>query len=169
MRNKEYEIAKEELLSLAGVGPKVADCVLLMSLDKPGAIPVDTHVWTIAKRDYGFNTGTSAKTLTARNYQSIGDKFRQVFGEQAGWAHSVLFSAEVLKQKGTSPIKKEEVTPITPQSISKKRAIIETECVKEEVEQNDDITHDEVSKKNPKSQLGFLARTLPTFKIQKLQ
>jgi N-glycosylase/DNA lyase len=29
------------------VGPKVADCILLMSLDKMGAIPVDTHVWQV--------------------------------------------------------------------------------------------------------------------------
>eukprot|EP00983_Pelagomonas_calceolata_P112615 1159898-Pelagomonas_calceolata.AAC.3 len=28
-----------------GVGPKVAACVCLFSLDKHGAVPVDTHVW----------------------------------------------------------------------------------------------------------------------------
>lgn len=33
----------------AQVGPKVADCICLMSLDKTGAIPVDTHVWSIAQ------------------------------------------------------------------------------------------------------------------------
>ena len=27
---------------------KVADCILLMSLDKPDAIPVDTHMFQIA-------------------------------------------------------------------------------------------------------------------------
>lgn len=34
LRKMEAEKAKEELLRLHGVGPKVADCVLLMSLDK---------------------------------------------------------------------------------------------------------------------------------------
>ncbi|PVU97920.1 hypothetical protein BB561_000176 [Smittium simulii] len=47
-----YADAKSELLNLTGVGPKVADCILLMSLNKTNAIPVDTHVLQIAKRDY---------------------------------------------------------------------------------------------------------------------
>ncbi|KAJ1441117.1 DNA glycosylase, partial [Ochromonadaceae sp. CCMP2298] len=40
------------LLELPGVGRKVADCVALFSLDQTAAIPVDTHVWNIAIRDY---------------------------------------------------------------------------------------------------------------------
>lgn len=31
---------------------KVADCVALMSLNKPQVVPVDTHVLQIAIRDY---------------------------------------------------------------------------------------------------------------------
>ena len=44
---------QEALLGFAGVGRKVADCVALFSLDQADAIPVDTHVWQIALRDYG--------------------------------------------------------------------------------------------------------------------
>lgn len=43
LRNTEYKDAHEALLQLQGVGPKVADCVCLMSLDKTEAVPVDTH------------------------------------------------------------------------------------------------------------------------------
>jgi N-glycosylase/DNA lyase len=43
LRKVEYREAHAALLELPGVGPKVADCVCLMSLDKPGAVPVDTH------------------------------------------------------------------------------------------------------------------------------
>jgi 3-methyladenine DNA glycosylase/8-oxoguanine DNA glycosylase len=40
---KDYREAHDALLEFSGVGPKVADCVCLMSLDKMGAVPVDTH------------------------------------------------------------------------------------------------------------------------------
>ena len=48
LRAKSYEEARKELLTFPGIGPKVADCILLMSLDKPAAIPVDTHMFQIA-------------------------------------------------------------------------------------------------------------------------
>lgn len=35
---------QEALVSLPGVGRKVADCVALFSLDQMGAVPVDVHV-----------------------------------------------------------------------------------------------------------------------------
>ena len=38
-----YRTAHEELLTLQGVGPKVADCVCLMGLGWGEAVPVDTH------------------------------------------------------------------------------------------------------------------------------
>jgi endonuclease III len=45
----EPEVARKELLSIKGVGPKTADCVLLFSCDRD-VIPVDTHVFRITKR-----------------------------------------------------------------------------------------------------------------------
>lgn len=59
-----------------------------MSLDKTGAIPVDTHVWQIAARDY-MPKLTKAKSMTDKIYREIGDHFRGLFGDYAGWAHSV--------------------------------------------------------------------------------
>ncbi|EMR11731.1 hypothetical protein PNEG_00165 [Pneumocystis murina B123] len=43
LRNKSYYEAKNSLCELMGVGYKVADCVCLMSLDQPSAVPIDTH------------------------------------------------------------------------------------------------------------------------------
>ena len=43
LRTTSYRDAHTALLEIPGVGPKVADCVALMSLDKAGAVPVDTH------------------------------------------------------------------------------------------------------------------------------
>lgn len=88
LRLVSYREAHDALLELPGVGPKVADCVCLMSLDKPGALPVDTHVWQIAQRDYRFK-GMKGKTLNKATYDAIGDHFRALWGEEAGWAHSV--------------------------------------------------------------------------------
>lgn len=50
---------------------KVADCVCLMSMDKAGAIPVDTHVWQIAARDY-IPKLKQSKSLTDNLYKEIG-------------------------------------------------------------------------------------------------
>ncbi len=43
------EEAKQELLSIDGVGPKTAACVLLFALGRP-ALPVDTHVYRVSRR-----------------------------------------------------------------------------------------------------------------------
>ncbi|KAI1844402.1 hypothetical protein JX266_009496 [Neoarthrinium moseri] len=89
-----YKEAHEKLLSLSGVGPKVADCVCLMGLGWGEAVPVDTHVWQIAQRDYKFGK-TKTKTFSKVMYDSVGDHFRKIWGSQAGWAQSVLFTANL--------------------------------------------------------------------------
>uniref|UniRef100_UPI00398EBC93 N-glycosylase/DNA lyase n=1 Tax=Pristiophorus japonicus TaxID=55135 RepID=UPI00398EBC93 len=97
LREAPYEEAKRALCTLPGVGAKVADCVCLMSLDKPEVIPVDTHVWQITKRDYLSHLGAGQKSLTDKMYREIGDFFRSLWGPFAGWAHSVLFAADLKK------------------------------------------------------------------------
>lgn len=52
--------AKSWLRELPGVGPKTAGCVLLFSLGKP-ALPVDTHVFRVAKRLGLIDSKTSAE------------------------------------------------------------------------------------------------------------
>lgn len=89
-----YRAAHDELLALQGVGPKVADCVSLMGLGWGEAVPVDTHVWQIAQRDYKFGRGKHS-SLTKATYDAVGDKFRSLWGKEAGWAHSVLFTADL--------------------------------------------------------------------------
>jgi N-glycosylase/DNA lyase len=106
-----YRRAHEELLQLQGVGPKVADCVCLMGLGWGESVPVDTHgkercaylswsklisriVWQIAQRDYKFGKGKHS-SLTKATYDAIGNKFRSLWGKEAGWAHSVLFTADL--------------------------------------------------------------------------
>ncbi|KAL5340330.1 DNA glycosylase [Aspergillus crustosus] len=89
-----YREAHEKLLDLQGVGPKVADCVSLMGLGWGESVPVDTHVWQIAQRDYKFGKG-SHKSLTKATYDAVANHFRKLWGKEAGWAHSVLFTADL--------------------------------------------------------------------------
>merc|ERR1712008_669860 len=53
----------------------------------------DTHVWKLAKRHYGIMDNS----LTPKVYDDIFDRFHGTFGDKAGWAHSVLFVAELRK------------------------------------------------------------------------
>ncbi|KAK3263766.1 8-oxoguanine glycosylase ogg1 [Cymbomonas tetramitiformis] len=101
LRDSSYKEAKEALLTLPGVGPKVAACVCLFSLDKHSAIPVDTHVWQVALKHY--TPQLEGKTLTPRIMDVVEDAFGDVFGEWAGWAHNVLFVADLASQKHRLP------------------------------------------------------------------
>ncbi|CAO1615287.1 unnamed protein product [Parajaminaea phylloscopi] len=100
IRRLDYHTAREELLKLQGVGPKVADCILLMSMDQPSSIPVDRHVFQFAARWYGLRNA---------KYEDLATYFRQRWGEYAGWAHSVLFTADLRAFKDyQGDVKKEE-------------------------------------------------------------
>lgn len=90
LRRKPYKEAKEALLELSGVGPKVADCVCLMALDKHDCVPVDTHIWQVAKRDYGLKF-----TQNAKGYEFVQESFRELWGEYAGWAQALIFAQDL--------------------------------------------------------------------------
>lgn len=107
-----YKDAHLHLSNLPGVGPKVADCVCLMGLGWGEAVPVDTHVWQIAQRDYRLGGKMKTKTFTRAMYDSVGDHFRKIWGSQAGWAQSVLFTANLKSfadHKGSQAKVEEEV------------------------------------------------------------
>ena len=99
---------QEKMIQFCGVGRKVADCVALFSLRQADAIPVDTHVWNIARRDYDTTKSLkNAKSMTPSVYQQTGDLFRNLFRNKAGWAHSLLFVAELPSFR---PILPEDIT-----------------------------------------------------------
>ena len=51
-------------------------------------------VWQIAQRDYHFGKGRN-RSLTKATYDAVADHFRALWGKEAGWAHSVLFTADL--------------------------------------------------------------------------
>ncbi|XP_055318709.1 N-glycosylase/DNA lyase [Sitodiplosis mosellana] len=98
VQNMSYKDAHAELVTLTGIGPKVADCICLMSLNHLEAIPVDTHVLKLATEHY-LPKGREIKSMTPKLYNEIGDAFRQVYGPLSGWAQTVLFCADLVKFK----------------------------------------------------------------------
>lgn len=96
LRGHSIDSIRKSLMAFDGVGPKVADCVALFSLDASGTVPVDTHVWSIACRDFDDDgTLKAAKSVTPKIYDLVGERFRERFGAYAGWAHSIMFAAEL--------------------------------------------------------------------------
>ena len=82
LKSAGYEYAKSELLKLSGVGNKVADCVLLFSLEKYGSFPVDVWIKRIMEYCY-FDGETNKETISA----FAGEKF----SELGGFAQQYLF------------------------------------------------------------------------------
>jgi len=85
---------------LSGVGPKVADCVLLFSSDKDEAFPIDVWIARAVSRYYPHLLGQklvkklasrSTRSLSGGVYESISSAVRSYFGRNAGYAQQYLF------------------------------------------------------------------------------
>ncbi|KAL5776919.1 hypothetical protein ACOSP7_009845 [Xanthoceras sorbifolium] len=101
LRKLDLQEAVDALCTLPGVGPKVAACISLFSLDQHHAIPVDTHVWQIATR-YLIPELAGAR-LTPKLYSRVSEAFVSKYGKYAGWAQTLLFVAELPSQKAILP------------------------------------------------------------------
>lgn len=111
LRQLTYAEAKKRLRSFAGVGPKVADCVLLFSLGKYEAFPVDVWIKRVVLQHYSH---LLPKELTQKlsqrgkldntNYSKISDACRSYFGEYAGYAQEYLYHYERMTNKAAGAI-----------------------------------------------------------------
>jgi N-glycosylase/DNA lyase len=108
LRDVPYREAHAALVELRGIGAKIADCVCLFSLDKTEAVPVDTHVWQLARALY-FPDWPQRKSLTNLAYETVAGAFRSRFGEWAGYAQNFLFYDHFTAHwGGKSPLLKEK-------------------------------------------------------------
>ncbi len=87
---------------LLGVGPKVADCVLLYSCGKDESFPIDVWIARALARSYPWLIGSSLMArlkrdgkvrLAAGDYAKLSASVRGYFGEYAGYAQQYLFMA----------------------------------------------------------------------------
>jgi endonuclease-3 len=74
---------RETLLSVDGVGPKTADCVLLFAGGQAGVFPVDTHVHRIARR-----TGLAPADADHEGVRAALE--RDVPAEKCGFGHTAM-------------------------------------------------------------------------------
>lgn len=81
-----YPEAKKHIMTLCGVGPKVADCILLFAAGKENAFPVDVWVKKIVCRLY--LTDKDEKTVSVKEIERFATEH---FPRYAGYAQQVLF------------------------------------------------------------------------------
>lgn len=98
LKRLDYREVKRELLLLPGVGQKVADCVLLFSLEKLEAFPIDIWIKRATTNLYSkyFESSfiervANKGSITPKEYETIGSFAREYFGNYAGYAQEYLF------------------------------------------------------------------------------
>ena len=84
LHHMEYGKAREKLLELHGVGPKVADCVLLFGCAHTRAFPVDVWMARAMERHFG---------MSGLSREQMREKAQQIFGEDAGLVQQYIFHA----------------------------------------------------------------------------
>ena len=94
LKESSYHDAKEKLRLIPGIGNKVADCILLFSLDKLESFPLDRWMIRILERYYSDKFQLETKTITEKQYEVIHEKIVDYFGAYAGYAQQFLFKME---------------------------------------------------------------------------
>ena len=93
-----YDEAKEKLLGIYGIGNKLADCILLFSLEKTEAFPIDVWIARSIHSYYrsllnqeGFKLDFKSTKLNPNKYNLLSKIMRQHFGKYAGYAQQYLY------------------------------------------------------------------------------
>ena len=101
LRLVSYQQARDRLLECSGIGEKIADCVLLFSLDKLEAFPIDRHIGRgLVSYFFPDLRETQLKELQRRS--------RASFGRHTGLIGQLLFQA--IRRDSSAP----SVAPPTP-------------------------------------------------------
>ncbi|MDH7564254.1 MAG: DNA glycosylase [Candidatus Bathyarchaeota archaeon] len=101
LKKLSYGKAKEVLLGFSGVGPKVADCTLLFSLEKLEAFPVDIWIKRAITKYYANNIPEKTRlrisnttSFSSADYKQLNQFGREHFGKYAGYAQEYLYHYE---------------------------------------------------------------------------
>ena len=94
LKKSNYQESRESLLKLPGIGGKVADCIMLFSLEKLEAFPLDTWVTKILEKYYPNKFCVDKKTISKKRYEKIHQQILDHFGNFAGYSQQFLFKME---------------------------------------------------------------------------
>lgn len=95
LRKTDYKSALEALKTVRGIGNKIADCILLFSLDKLESFPIDRWTQRILQKYYpNIFDVTHGKSLTEKKHNSLHEKIVEYFGPYAGYSQQFLFKME---------------------------------------------------------------------------
>ena len=94
LRSSNYFDAKKKIRIIPGIGNKVADCILLFSLDKLESFPLDRWMIRILEKYYSEKFQIDTKTITEKQYDILHEKIVDYFGPYAGYAQQFLFKME---------------------------------------------------------------------------
>lgn len=85
LKNLDTKSCRRELIKLSGVGPKVADCILLFGLGRKDVFPVDTWIEKVYHRYYESGL---------KNRCKISEYFVEKYGDYSGYVQQYLFYAQ---------------------------------------------------------------------------
>jgi N-glycosylase/DNA lyase len=89
-----YHEAKKNICLVPGIGNKVADCIMLFSLNKLESFPLDTWMIKILEKYYSKEFKIETKTITQKQYELLHEKIVNYFGPYCGYAQQFLFKME---------------------------------------------------------------------------
>ena len=94
LKKTSYQVTKESLLKIYGIGNKIADCIMLFSLEKLDAFPLDRWMIRVLQKYYLDKFSITSKTISEKTYDDLHYKIVEYFGPYAGFAQQFLFKME---------------------------------------------------------------------------
>jgi N-glycosylase/DNA lyase len=88
---------RKQLCALPGVGPKIANCVMLFAYERLGAFPIDVWIERVLRQQYF----PRRKKMTAQRLRQFSESY---FGEHGGYAQQYLFHHARTGRRGNRTI-----------------------------------------------------------------
>jgi len=99
-KSEPYDFVRENLMSLPGIGPKLADCISVFGFGKTEAFPIDTHVYQVAQQL--LMPEWSGSPLTNARYKKLCVNMQEKFGSSTALVSHLLFAYNLNKKSSAN-------------------------------------------------------------------